>query len=101
MILKEKLFLIGLAVGTKLSATTSGKNLVWEETTNILTKSISGPVALGFGTICIVATGFAWAFSKHGEGLGSGLRVAIATGIALGASSIIAGLYSFSSSAIF
>lgn len=82
-------------------ATTSGKKLVWEETTNILTKSITGPVALGFGTICIVGVAMAWAMSQHGEGMGKGLRVAIAIGIALGAPSIIVGLYGFTSSTIF
>jgi type IV secretory pathway VirB2 component (pilin) len=97
---KLQLIIGALLVSINSFSTTSGKNLVWEETGNILTKSITGPMALAFGTICIVGAALAWAMSQHGEGMGKGLRIAIALAIAFGAPSIVVGLYGFSSSTI-
>lgn len=100
--MKKAQFLItSILIVTNSFATTSGKNLVWEDTGNILMKSITGPMALILGTIAIVAAGITWAISQHGEGMGKGLRIAIALAVAFGAPSIIIGLYGFSSSTVF
>lgn len=98
---KLQLFVGAILLASNSFATTSGKKLVWEDTANILTKSITGPMALAFGTICIVGAAIAWAMSQHGEGMGKGLRIAIALACAFGAPSIVVGLYGFSSSTIF
>ena len=98
---KIQLFLGAILLSVSSFATTSGKKLVWEDTANKLTKSITGPMALAFGTICIVGAAIMWAMSQHGEGMGKGLRIAIALAIAFGAPSVVVGLYGFSSATIF
>lgn len=98
---KIQFLLTAILLSASTFATTSGKKLVWEETGNALMKSITGPMALFFGTICIVGAAVAWAMSQHGEGMGKGLRIAIALAIAFGAPSVVVGLYGFSSSTIF
>lgn len=98
---KVQFLLTGILLTANSFATTSGKDLVWEDTGNTLMKSITGPMALFLGTIAIVGAAIAWAMSQHGEGMGKGLRIAIALAVAFGAPSVVAGLYGFSSSTVF
>lgn len=98
----KTLLLGGIIKSTTAVASTSGKGLVWEENTNDLSKSISGPVALGVGTIAIVITALTWAMSDgHGAGMSRGLKIVIALGVAFGATGIITAFYKFTSSAVF
>lgn len=98
---KVQFLLTGILLTANSFATTSGKDLVWEDTGNTLMKSITGPMALFLGTIAIVGAAIAWAMSQHGEGMGKGLRIAIALAVAFGAPSVVAGLYGFTSSTVF
>lgn len=98
---KVQFLLTGILLTANSFATTSGKDLVWEDTGNTLMKSITGPMALFLGTIAIVGAAIAWAMSQHGEGMGKGLRIAIALAVAFGAPAVVTGLYGFSSSTVF
>lgn len=79
----KKLTLLSI---TNSALVMAGQNsdMVWEEPTRLVSKSISGPVAMAIGVAAIAITGMIWAFTD-GSAMGKGIKIVIALALAGGA----------------
>lgn len=91
---------------TLLSVTNSvlvmaGQNsdMVWEEPTRLISKSVSGPVAMAIGVAAIAITGMLWALTD-GSAMGKGVKIVIALGLTGGAG-IFVNVFGLTSGMIF
>ena len=84
------------------SAFATNKDLVWEAPTEMIQKSISGPMAKAISLVVIVVSAFGWAFTDGGSFLGKGIKIVCALAIVAGASTLLGGLFEgFSTGLIF
>ena len=79
------------------------KNLVWEEPTQMIQESISGPMAKFISIVVIVVSALGWAFTDGGSFLGKGIKIVCALAITAGAGTLLNSLFSgaFTSGLIF
>ena len=71
----------------------SNKAMVWEEPTQLVQESISGPMAKFISLVVIVVSAFGWAFTEGGSFLGKGIKIVCALAIVAGAGTLLTGLF--------
>lgn len=96
------LMLLAFAMLENLAFATGKDGLVWEEPTNIIQQSISGPMAKAISLVVIVVSAFGWAFTDGGSFLGKGIKIVCALAIIAGAGTVLTGLFgNFASGLVF
>lgn len=75
------------------SAFATNSALVWEEPTQLVQESISGPMAKAISIVVIVVSAFGWAFTDGGTFLGKGVKIVCALAIIAGAGKLLTGLF--------
>lgn len=84
------------------SAFATNSALVWEEPTQIVQESISGPMAKAISIVVIVVSALGWAFTDGGSFLGKGIKIVCALAIVAGSAKLLTGLFgNFSTGLIF
>lgn len=76
------------------SAFAGNKKLVWEEPTQMIQESISGPMAKFISIVVIVVSALGWAFTDGGSFLGKGIKIVCALAIVAGAGTLLNSLFS-------
>lgn len=79
----KKLTLLSV-INSTLALAGQNSDMVWEEPTRLVSKSISGPVAMAIGVAAIAITGMMWALTD-GSAMGKGIKIIIALGLTGGA----------------
>lgn len=74
-------------------AKSGGAGMVWEKPITNITKSISGPVAMGISTIAIVIAGLTWSFTDGGNMMGKAIKICLGVIIAFGAVTLITNIF--------
>ncbi len=64
------------------SFASTNANMIWEKNTKDISASVSGPVAMGIGTIAIVVAALGWAITDGGSMTGKAIRIVLALTIA-------------------
>lgn len=75
------------------SFATTNANMIWEKNTKDISASVSGPVAMGIGTIAIVVAALGWAITDGGTLTGKAIKLVLALTIAGGATALTYGLF--------
>ncbi|MCI7224321.1 MAG: TrbC/VirB2 family protein [Fusobacterium gastrosuis] len=75
------------------SFATTNANMIWEKNTKDISASVSGPVAMGIGTITIVVAALGWAITDGGTLTGKAIKLVLALTIAGGATALTYGLF--------
>lgn len=79
----------------------NGSGIPWEGMLQQILASITGPVALVLGTLAIVSTGFAMAFSEGGSVMKKAFMVLFGLSVAFGASSFFMTFFGYAGGAVF
>ena len=82
------------------SFATTNANMIWEKNTKDISASVSGPVAMGIGTIAIVVAALGWAITDGGSMTGKAIRIVLALTIAGGAGTLVYGLFGLTGGAL-
>lgn len=90
---------LGLLFNSMSLLTSTNANMIWEKNTKDISASVSGPVAMGIGTIAIVVA-LGWAITDGGSMTGKAIRIVLALTIAGGAGTLVYGLFGLTGGAV-
>ena len=90
---------LGLLFNSMSLLASTNANMIWENTKDI-SASVSGPVAMGIGTIAIVVAALGWAITDGGSMTGKAIRIVLALTIAGGAGTLVYGLFGLTGGAV-
>lgn len=90
---------LGLLFNSMSLLASTNANMIWEKNTKDISASVSGPVAMGIGTIAIVAA-LGWAITDGGSMTGKAIRIVLALTIAGGAGTLVYGLFGLTGGAV-
>lgn len=87
---------LGLLFNSMSLLASTNANMIWEKNTKDISASVSGPVAMGIGTIAIVVG----AITDGGSMTGKAIRIVLALTIAGGAGTLVYGLFGLTGGAV-
>ncbi|KXA23735.1 TrbC/VirB2 family protein [Fusobacterium nucleatum] len=90
---------LGLLFNSMSLLASTNANMIREKNTKDISASVSGPVAMGIGTIAIVAA-LGWAITDGGSMTGKAIRIVLALTIAGGAGTLVYGLFGLTGGAV-
>ncbi|MCL4580420.1 hypothetical protein YWH7199_02605 [Fusobacterium nucleatum YWH7199] len=90
---------LGLLFNSMSLLASTNANMIWEKNTKDISASVSGLVAMGIGTIAIVAA-LGWAITDGGSMTGKAIRIVLALTIAGGAGTLVYGLFGLTGGAV-
>ena len=91
---------LGLLFNSMSLLASTNANMIWEKNTKDISASVSGPVAMGIGTIAIVVAALGWAITDGGSMTGKAIRIVLALTIAGGAGTLVYGLFGLTGGAV-